>query len=69
MEGAMTKYYIDKTKEKQPVIVWINKEGQFKGVYREVLDAQHDMEESGEGGVIISTTIIKPRDRKTYPFL
>ena len=65
----MTKYFVDKTREKQPVIVWINKDGQFKGVYREALDAQRDMEESGEGGYIVSTAIIKPRERKTYPFL
>jgi hypothetical protein len=65
----MTKYFIDKTREKQPVIVWINRKGQLKGVYREALDAQHDMEESGEGGYIVSTTIIKPREREIYPFL
>lgn len=65
----MTKYYVDKTKEKNTVIVWINKDGQLKGVYRECLDAQSDMEQSGEGGIIYSMPIIKQRKRQTPNFI
>lgn len=65
----MTKYYKDKSKENKPVFVWIDFNGNLKGVYNEILDAQDDKEKSDCGGIIISTYPIKARERKTINFL